>query len=531
MKFGSFPLAECEGAILAHSFKSKDLFVKKGSVLSRQMLAEIGESGVQSIVVARLEPGDVDENKAAAHLARVLQVENIDVADAGTGRVNFHAALNGVFTVSRKLIDSINAVDPGITIATLKEYDPVLKGRMVATIKIIPYAVPMAAVDAIGKLVKSVQVMGVAPYVARKISVISTRTSALKKQTIAKTLRNLEVRLKDTGSTITSRTVTEHNQKSVSEELAKNVPASDLVIIFGASAISDIDDVVPAAIRQAGGAITRFGMPVDPGNLLLLGKIGAVDVMGAPGCARSPAENGFDHVLQRKLAGIEVSSGDIAQMGVGGLLMEIGSRPQPRSTDGPLNMAAMVLAAGRGSRMAGANKMTTSVNGVPMVRHVAKAALDSGFNTHVITGHEPEKVHQALSGLDIVFDHNEDFVSGLSSSLKTGISGIGPEASHILVLLGDMPGITSAMLKKMITRAGQVGHNTILMATCEGRRGNPVLWPRAYFEELASLSGDSGARHLLEQYREQVEEVELGSAAAFDIDTPEALEAFSKRKN
>ncbi len=108
-----------------------------------------------------------------------------------------------------------------------------------------------------------------------------------------------------------------------------------MVIVFGASALCDFDDVIPAAIRAAGGEVLRAGMPVDPGNLLVLGRLGETPVIGAPGCARSPKENGFDWVLDRLIAGLDVTSDDIAGMGVGGLLMEIPTRPQPREMPPP----------------------------------------------------------------------------------------------------------------------------------------------------------------------------------------------------
>jgi molybdenum cofactor cytidylyltransferase len=127
-----------------------------------------------------------------------------------------------------------------------------------------------------------------------------------------------------------------HETQALAEAIEQVEPESDLVIVFGASAITDRRDVIPAAIESAGGAIEQFGMPVDPGNLLLLGKTrSGKAVLGAPGCARSPKENGFDWVLDRLLADVPVMPQDIRRMGAGGLLMEIVSRPQPRGGEAP----------------------------------------------------------------------------------------------------------------------------------------------------------------------------------------------------
>src|SRR5262249_47827061 len=180
---------------------------------------------------------------------------------------------------------------------------------------------------------------------------------------------------------------------------------AELVLVFGASAIADRRDVIPAAIEAAGGAVEHFGMPVDPGNLMLIGELAGRPVLGAPGCARSPKENGFDWILARLLAGLPVSRADITGLGVGGLLMEIVTRPQPREAprEAPpperRRIAAIVLAAGRSTRM-GSNKLVAELNGKPLVRIAAEQALASRADpVIVVTGHEPERVEKALAGL------------------------------------------------------------------------------------------------------------------------------------
>src|SRR5204863_934808 len=148
-----------------------------------------------------------------------------------------------------------------------------------------------------------------------------------------------------------------HESRALAQALDEVLGAgAELAIVFGASAIADRRDVIPAAVEAIGGSIGHFGMPVDPGNLLLIAQAQGRPVLGAPGCARSPKENGFDWVLMRLLAGLDVSREDIIGMGVGGLLMEIVTRPQPRKEPveaAAPRIAAVVLAAGRSTRMEG----------------------------------------------------------------------------------------------------------------------------------------------------------------------------------
>ena len=533
MKFGRFPLDECDGAILAHTLRAGKLVIRKGAALSKADLQRIADEGIDSLIVAVPGNDDVNEDVAASRIAAALQMHGAGAAEAGTGRVNFHADHGGVLRVSKDVIDAINAVDPGITFATLSDFEPVRAGRMVATVKIIPYAMAESAVRAVEALAAKAEILAIHGYAARRIGMISTRLPSLKDATIAKTERVLEGRLQPSVSEIVFHDVVDHDAGELKQALRQRAGDCDIFIVFGASAICDEKDVIPEGLRSAGGEVIRLGMPVDPGNLLMLGELDGKPVLGAPGCARSPARNGFDFVLERLLAGIDVSSSDIAGMGAGGLLMEIASRPQPReaaaSGKADVSITAIILAAGQSRRMGADNKLLLEHDCKPILRHVAEAALGakSVSDVVVVTGHEAEAVADALSGLDVRLVHNVAYEEGLSASLRSGIEAVSPETSHALVLLGDMPGISAGMIERMASALEDgedkvPAEKAILVATSQGKRGNPVLWPRAHFEALAAISGDTGARHIIGQNRDAVIEVEIGKAAALDVDTPEA---------
>jgi molybdenum cofactor cytidylyltransferase len=312
---------------------------------------------------------------------------------------------------------------------------------------------------------------------------------------------------------------------------------SELVIVFGASAIADRRDVIPSAIIEAGGNIEHFGMPVDPGNLMLIGAVGDTPVIGAPGCARSPKENGFDWLLARMLAKLPVRSADVTGLGVGGLLMEIITRPQPRegtaAAEAPRKVAALVLAAGRGTRMGGPNKMLSELGGKAIIRCAVEAALASRARPIVVvTGHEGDRVAAALKGVDVKLAHNSAYAEGLSTSLKVGIGALPPDIDVAVVALGDMPDVSGALIDKLARAIDPARGALIAVPTRDGRRGNPVAWSRRFFEDLGRLEGDTGARHLIAQHNEAVVEVPVEEDGAFlDIDTPEALmQANAKRR-
>jgi molybdenum cofactor cytidylyltransferase len=528
MKFGAVPIAEAIGATAVHSIRQGDLVLKKGTRIGPAEAAALTAAGIEEIVVARLEPGDVSEDQAAFEIAKAAAGERVRLDKAFTGRCNLFAARAGVLVVDRDAIDRLNRVDEAVTIATLPAFKPVVEGEMIATVKIIPFAVSGQARDRAPKKAARPMVR-VAPYKIRKVGVVSTLLPGLASKVIDKTLKITAQRIGPAGASIVAERRVPHEQPALTKAIEDVFAAgAEMAIVFGASAIADRRDAIPAALESAGGAIEHFGMPVDPGNLMLIGNLRGSPVIGAPGCARSPKENGFDWVLMRLLAGLPVSREDVTGMGVGGLLMEIVTRPQPRADQHEgRRVAAVVLAAGRSSRMGAVNKLTSEINGKPLVRIAVQQALASQASpVIVVTGHEREKVEAALAGLRVKLVHNPRYADGLGTSLKTGIAAVPEDANAVIVCLGDMPQVDAALIDQLIASYDPERGALVAVPVIDGRRGNPVLWSRRFFPDLMAVEGDVGARNLIANYSEAVTEVPVtGSAAFTDVDTPESFSA------
>jgi molybdenum cofactor cytidylyltransferase len=529
VKFGSVPVDEALGGIAAHSVKAGATFIRKGTRLGADEIARLKAAGVREIVAARLDPGDVHEDEAAQRLAAAIAGPLATPERPFTGRSNLHAEKAGVLVVDRATIDALNRIDPALTVATLPEYAVVEPGQMVATVKIIPFAAPASALAKAEKLARAMPPVRVAAFSPKSVGVVSTMLPSLKPSVMEKTRALLEKRLAPAGAEVSEERRVQHDTEAVADALkALKEAGNDLLVVFGASAVVDARDVIPAGIVAAGGAVRQLGMPVDPGNLLVLGDLDGTPVIGAPGCARSPKENGFDWVLDRYLAGLDVSWEDITGMGVGGLLMEIESRPQPRATPsgGEKRIAAVILAAGESRRMGGPNKLLAKVREKPLVGIAAEAALRSRAKpVVVVTGHNADAIRGALDKAAVRFVHNPAYADGLSTSLRAGISSLGPEIDGAVVLLADMPRVTAAMIDRLIEAFQPEEGAAIIVPTVKGKRGNPVLWARKYFADLANARGDTGGRDLIAANRIAVREVEIGEAAAVDLDTPEALKA------
>jgi molybdenum cofactor cytidylyltransferase len=532
MKFGPVPLHEAEGGISVHSIRKAGLVLKKGTLIGKAEIAALEAAGIPELTVARLEPGDVPEDTAAGEIAAAIAGEGVHVERAFTGRSNLFAESAGVLVVDRAAVDGLNRVDDSITLATLPAFAPVVVGKMIATVKIIPFAVSQVARDAaLAAAAKAQPLVRVAPYRVRRLGIVSTVLPGLADKVIEKTLRITAERIAPAGARIVAERRVPHETGALAAAMQEVLDArAELVIVFGASAIADTRDVIPAAVEAIGGEIGHFGMPVDPGNLLLIAQAQGRPVLGAPGCARSPKENGFDWVLMRLLAGLDVSREDIIAMGVGGLLMEIVTRPQPREAPPPADgrrVAGLVLAAGRSTRMGGPNKLLAEIGGKPLVRFVAEQALASrAAPVVVVTGHERAKVEAALAGLRVRFVHNPDYAAGLSTSLKAGLAALPAEADGAIVCLGDMPQVTAGLIDRMLEVFDPARGALVVVPTIEGKRGNPVVWSRRFFPDLMALEGDVGARHLIVTHADAVAEVPVeDSAALTDVDTPDALQA------
>jgi molybdenum cofactor cytidylyltransferase len=530
MKFGPVLVAEAAGGIAVHSIRKGGVVLKKGTLIGKAEVDALRSVDIATIVVARLEPGDVPEDEAAAEIGAAVAGEGVRVDRAFTGRANLFAENAGVLVVDKDAIDQLNLVDEAITFATLTAFKPVVAGEMIATVKIIPFAVGGSARDAALTVArKATPLVRVAPYRIRKIGVVSTLLPGLAPKVIDKTLKVTAERLAPAGANIVAERRVPHEQRALAKALEEVLrEGAELILVFGASAIADRRDVIPAAVEAIGGRIEHFGMPVDPGNLLLLADARGTPLLGAPGCARSPKENGFDWVLMRLLAGLDVPCAAIAGLGVGGLLMEIVTRPQPRdepAESGAHRIAAVVLAAGRSTRMGGPNKLVAEIGGRALVRIAAEQALASRADpVIVVTGHQREQIEAALAGLPVRLVHNSDFAQGLATSVRAGIAAVPAEADGAVVCLGDMPQVDAGLIDALIGAFDPAAGALAVVPTIDGKRGNPVLWARRFFPDLMAIEGDVGARNLIGRYGEAVIEVPVaGKAALVDVDTPEAL--------
>ena len=534
MKFGEIPVAEAEGAILAHSVKHGGGIFKKGRRLSPADIAALTSAGIAQIFAARLGSDDVPEDEAAAAIAQAVGGSGVTAQAPFTGRANLHAGVHGLALIDAERVRQINRLHESLTLATIANHAVAEKRQMVATVKIILFSVPRDVLAEALAIIGNEPLIRVEAFRHRHVGLIITRLPQTKPSLIVKSEDAMRERVTALDGDLAAVVVVEHAigpvSRAITDLAAKHCHP---ILVFGASAIVDRGDVIPAAVQAVGGEVVHLGMPVDPGNLMMYGRLHGAPVIGVPSCARSPKINGFDWVFARVMAGVHVTAADIMDMGAGGLLAEIPTRPEPRESKLKVHqaprIAAIVLAAGKSTRM-GTNKLLADLGGKPMIRRTVEAVLSWPVEgVIVVTGNEADKVTGALEGLNVTVVHNVDFAHGMATSLKRGIEAAA-DADGVLICLGDMPAVEPQIVGRLMAAFNPAEHRSICVPVHRGQRGHPVLWGRSHFAALSGLSGDRGAKELLHRFADEVIEVEApGDGVVTDADTPAALDALKSR--
>ncbi|MBM3391412.1 MAG: 4-diphosphocytidyl-2C-methyl-D-erythritol kinase [Betaproteobacteria bacterium] len=533
MIFGEFRCGEAEGVTLAHTLNLGAKTLKKGRVLGAADIDLLKQAGIETVTGARMEAGDLDENAAAAAIAALFAGPNTETRRPYTGRCNLHASVRGLVRVDAARLDALNLLDEAVAVGTLPDHALARYGQVVATVKIIPFAVGEDLVARCRTIAAAGPLLDVLPLRPVRAALIMSELPGMRENVFRGTVTATRNRLDALGGRLALVLRCAHEREAIAAQIRQALAAGcDLLLVAGATVTKDRRDVAPAAIVAAGGTIEHFGMPVEPGNMLLLARMDKTPVVVLPGCARSRRTNGLDWALQRLMAGLPFGREEIMRMGVGGLIRsplepedeeegEEDAVPQPPAASP--NVAALVLAAGQSSRMGGANKLFAEVDGVPLLLRAVNAALASSASAvTVVLGHDAERAETLLAGRRVSIVRNPDHAQGMSTSLAAGLAALPAEAEAAVVLLADMPRVNAAHVDGLIA-AFDACKPSIVVPLHAGRRGNPILWPREFFAEMRAVTGDRGARGLLEAHAARIATVEADAAIHADIDTPDDL--------
>ena len=240
MKFGPVPIERAEGAILAHAVLAGDRRFRKAHVLTADDIAALRSAGVVEVIAAVLQSDDLLEDIAAETIAACLTSLHVEARPAATGRVNLHATATGVFTVDKMLVDAINAIDPAVTLATVPQHAPVEKGQMVATVKIIPFAVPRHVVESVTSLCKERETFAVKPLSSTTDRAHSERAAWNQGRSARQDYRASPTNDFDGLAAMSPPSLGRHTrQERLRQRSSRSANSCDMLVIFGASAMSD----------------------------------------------------------------------------------------------------------------------------------------------------------------------------------------------------------------------------------------------------------------------------------------------------
>ena len=536
MKLQSLRPLESTGLVLAQTYNLTSKTISKGTFITDEILDYFKMGNVQTILCAVPEEGDIHEDEAAEAISNAIDKNQIYAEKASTGRVNFKSQSLCLVRYERALIREVNLVDESIAFSIVEHNQLIAKNDLIATLKIIPFFTKKKYVDQVIKILARNELYKIHTLKKKEVALIQTCFEWQKKSIFTATSNVTRARLEALECPLKKETLIPHDYKSLCLEIESSIDnGAQLLLISGASAITDRSDYIPKAILSVGGEIIQFGLAVDPGNLLLIGQVGSTTIIGMPGCARSPKLNGFDWVLQLLIANIPINKEELADMGAGGLLMEIASRPLPRALAKSVKkrkkkIMGVILAAGNSTRMGKDNKLLKNIGGAPLVRNTAIEMLKSDIDScSIVLGYQSDKVAATIKDLNINLILNPLWEEGQASSLKAALNTLDTSYSDLLVMLGDLPGVKSKHINKVI-EAHLLTDNRkskITIPSFNGKKGNPVIWGRSFFSDLSNLEGDVGGRALFGQHPAAINLIDMDDKAVVtDTDTPEDFGKF-----
>ncbi len=536
MKILGLDPQESLGSVIAQTYNLPGKTISKGTFMTSEIVDYFKEGDVQNILCAVPENDDIHEDEAANIISNAIDRSHLYTESASTGRVNFKSRSLCLVRYERELIKEVNLVDESIAFSIVEHNQLLAKNDLIATLKIIPFFTQKKYVDQVISILAKNELFKTHSLNKKEVSLIQTSFEWQKKSMFKATSNVTRNRLEALDCSLNEEKLIRHDFELIRSEIRSSIESGiDILLISGASAIIDRFDYIPKAILSEGGEIIQYGLAVDPGNLLLIGKVDNTTVIGMPGCARSPKLNGFDWVLQLMMADIPINREELADMGAGGLLMEIASRPLPRALARSVSkrekkVMGVILAAGNSTRMGKDNKLLKNVGDAPLIRNTAIEMLKSDLDTcSIVLGYQSDKVAAVIKDLDIRLILNPMWEEGQASSLRAAINTLDATYSDLLIMLGDLPGIKSSHINSIIEEHLLTDNrkSKITIPSFEGQKGNPVIWGRSFFHDLLNLEGDVGGRTLFSEHPAAINILEMDDPwVVTDADTPEDFEKF-----
>ena len=329
MIFKTVQIQKCVGYILPENIfvikNGRKIKLSKGTKINQQIKNILVDNGFKKISGFLLNENDLDENKAADLIARSIctnKLNNLNYKNLNTGRSNIYSTKSGLFIYNANNLIKLNN-NSKIAISAIRPFSKVEQNQELITAKVIPYGIDKKLLQKNSLRLKDT--FRVAPFQKKSITLIQTFDNKINEKLIVKSRKVTQKRLELCGIKKIEEIIIPHKENILCNKIQicinRNV---DIILIIGPHAITHIKDVIPNAISKSGAKIIRIGIPVEPGNLLLLSKFKSYNkniyIIGMPSSAKSPKEKGLDWVLWRILCNINFKNSNLNELSVGGLI-------------------------------------------------------------------------------------------------------------------------------------------------------------------------------------------------------------------
>lgn len=532
MRFVRVPFAEAEGCILGHTLRAGAITFARGRRLIADDLRILAEHGAAELEVARLEAGDIDQGTAAAHIAEGLCGAGLRASEPVQGRCRVIAEAAGVLRLTPERITALNEVDEAIMVSSLAAHDAVAAGEAVATVRVLPFAISEETLRACLRRLDGPPLIDLAEFRAFRASLLLVRHPATTQARLTHWSSLIAECLANVGGVLAESRVLSLDEGALRDRLRDADPAADIVLVAGPASTIHRSDPLPTAIGALGGRIIRLGVPTDPGSQLLWAGLDGRPVVGLPACHQLSQLRGFEPLLRRFAAGLEVSASTIAALGVGGLhrtrhLDDDEDLPLPAGH--PPRVAAVILASGRFRRHGDATRLLAPVDGQPLIRRAVDAALASKARPVIVVlaAEDAEIVGDALLGLeDVQVVHAGPTLTTVGELAGIGLAAVPAAIDAAVFQPGDMPYLRGEDIDMLIDAYDPIGGAAICLPSFHGRRGSPTLYDRRFFSEIAAAP--DGLNQALSSHGALLREVDTDHPGVLmDLDTLETLSAWS----
>ncbi len=543
MQVNEVKVFEAEGLILANDIELKSSIIKKGTKLSSSNISSLKLAGLETISCYKPNKNDIDAKTAIGMVAAAITGNNTAYILNDDGYCHIFAEKNGIIDIDEVRINRFNNSHPDIFINTIKKDEIVKKDDLLAVIRIIPYLINIDEVNnTIHTNTGQGSLISVADFNIKTTTLIQTTMPDTEEQLTSSTKIYLEELLLKADCKLKSDIKCEHNSEDIANSIYTAInQGAEFIIISPAKPTYGKSDIIPTALKESAIDIYKIHIPVETGfDTILAYKGKRIPVIQIPHNYHLGNNDTINKLICKLISKQKFNIEDITQLGFGSLSIKSNITNKTKSellsgtstkAKGKSTIAAIILAAGRGTRMGGNNKLLHEINDEPLFLQSIKSALKSKASPIiVVTGFEADRTEEYLRAYDVVILRNTGYKMGIKTSIDLALSSLPHSVDGALLIPADMPGITTEHIDKLIKSFKPNKKEALCISEFEGVKKNPILWPRNLFADANLIPDNSHLRPVFLEHTDYTKAVKTKNELdIIDINTPGDLIDYSKK--